>query len=543
MAGIVGEMLLGFLWGDVNPAISSDLNDYVPSSYSPAVYDSPEHWFVAGGYSAYRIAASTPWGITGGMLNTFFDDFYNRIHITPQVIDLGNITPPQSRTIEVWNAFLTSKTLASISAAGDASGLTFSPAPPQTLSPLRALDLVLTADQDVAPTVDVTFTLEWTGLPDITIRVTGISVIAVPWKQAIGMQETLAWLTDVMTAKGGTEQAASLRETPRQTYAMTLLPEDYTGTQHAFISGYGRRFAVPSRDEGQPFTVAAGASEVLLDTTQGDWREMVMLWASETDFEVIEIDSVAADRLYLKRPTGAARTGRAFPTAAARLISPPVRTTYARPGGNIACAFEFANGSDLAADPSAIQWQGLDVLLVPPALHPVEDELQQRIETLDNRTGWAADDRYWSRAKIGRPMRWVVDRPAMWSLRRWLHRRRGMWRPFWHPSFEPDFTVTGSGLVHGTLVVQANGFERYGVLKAIAIRTTTGSWAFADITGVLDLGGGDITLQVDPPLDTLAHSDIARISLMAKKRMADDEVVITHLGGGLHEVRADFLEF
>ena len=542
MAGILGSMLYGFESGDANPSISSDLNGYTPVEHNPAVYDSPDNWFIHGGYGKFRGAASTRWRVLGGHMGTFFDDFYNRIHVRPKLIDFGSITPPQTRTVDLWNAFIVPKTLAAITTTDDASGLSFAPAPPETLKALQELTLTLTADQDVSPNVDVTFTLEWSGLPDITIRVTGISVIAVPWKQAVGMQESLAWLTDVLTAKDGSEQAISLREVPRQTYAVTLLPADYAGAQHAFVSGYGRRFAVPSIDDGQPFTVAAGATQVLLDTTRGDWRDMVMLWVDEYDFEIIEVDSTEPDRLILKRPTGAARTGRAYPTGAARLISPPTRTTYARPGGSITATFEFVSGSNLAADPSPVQWEGIDVLLVPPKLHPVEDSMQQRIETLDNRTGWPVDDRFWPHAKVARPMRWVVDREEMWTLRRWLHRRRGQWRPFWHPSFEPDFTIAGTGFINNLLVVKPNGFERYGVLKPIALRTLAGTWVFANVTGITT-SGDNVGLQLSPNLGTLPHEQITRVSLMGLKRLADDEVLINHLGGGIHEVLADFLEY
>src|SRR3546814_21041247 len=37
---------------------------------------------------------------------SYFDDFYNRIHISPSRIDLGNLISVQTRNVVVWNAWL-----------------------------------------------------------------------------------------------------------------------------------------------------------------------------------------------------------------------------------------------------------------------------------------------------------------------------------------------------------------------------------------------------------------------------------------------------
>src|SRR3546814_15170582 len=37
---------------------------------------------------------------------SYFDDFYNRIHIAPSRIDLGNLISVQTRNVVVWNAWL-----------------------------------------------------------------------------------------------------------------------------------------------------------------------------------------------------------------------------------------------------------------------------------------------------------------------------------------------------------------------------------------------------------------------------------------------------
>lgn len=539
MATRVGNLTTSAASGEVTPGLTGDLASYAADYWPP-------HGSDAGGTRATgpRVASlpvrSNPQERAGYRATSYFDDFYNRIHVSPTAIDFGNISPPQTRTFTVWNAFVVPKTLLDVAPVGDDAGLGLAPGAPMVFAALKEVTFTLTATADVAPVVDVEFEFEWSGTSSPPITVTGSAVIAVPWPQLVPMVETLTWSTDVMTALDGSEQAASLRDTPRQTYQLTLHPKDFTGAQHAIMGGYGRGFAVPSRDEGQPCSVVAGATQILCDTSLGDWREMAMIWASETDFEIVEIDSVLADRLVLKRPAAGTRAGRVYPTATARMVGDPRRTTYGF-AGMIDVTFEFTRTVDLAAAASPTQWNGYDVLMKSPVLNPLEDTGSQRLEVLDNGTGTPTTDRYWKRAKVARPMRWVVSRAEMWPLRRWLHRRRGQWRLFYHPSFEPDFTAAGSGIVSGALVVLPNGFERYGKTKALAIRKIDGTYVFANITGVTD-AGSTIVLAVSPTLGTLNYTDIDRISLMGLKRLASDTVEINHIGGGTHEVSAEFLE-
>jgi hypothetical protein len=542
MATRTGYLARPLIGGMHTPGISEDLDEGGVAGWPRGYYDIGVR-YGAGALVHTWPVASFAVERQGYVAHTYSDDFYHRIHIRPTRIDFGNITPPQTRTVEVWNAFLEAKTLTSITATGSAGGLTFSPSAPMTFQPNQSIVLTLTAGSDVAPTINATFTFNWIGATSAQVRVTGVSIIPVPWRQLIPMSETLAWLTDVQTAMDGTEQTISLRATPRATYAVTLHPKDFTGVQHAFVGGYGRGYAVPSMDEGEPCAVGAGALEILLDTSRGDWREMVMIWVDDDDFEIIEIDSVLSDRLLLKRPVSKSRTGRAYPTAAAILAADPIRTTHGRAKVAVVEAnFTFTSGRDLAAVASTVQWNGYDVLMLAPMLHPVTDTFTQHIEILDNATGWPESDRYWDRAKIARPMRWVVNRAQLWQLRKWLHRRRGQWRPFYQPSFEPDFNVAGSGQIGNVLIIKANGYEQQGETKSLAIQTIGGGYTFADILGLTDNGNGTIGLSLSVTLSTV-YADVQRVSLMGLKRLATDTVQINHLGGGMSEVITDFLEF
>jgi hypothetical protein len=79
--------------------------------------------------------------LTGTPIDSFFDDWYNRIHLMPSTIDLLNVISDQTRTITLWNAYLVNKTLTS-TVFPEAQGLTVdSPVtPPYVLRALETLE-------------------------------------------------------------------------------------------------------------------------------------------------------------------------------------------------------------------------------------------------------------------------------------------------------------------------------------------------------------------------------------------------------------------
>ncbi|WBF77007.1 hypothetical protein PSV3_00306 [Septimatrevirus PSV34] len=106
MAGRIGTFLAAesFIYGDENPYISADLNEYTPAEYAPTIYD-PRDMFLRGGYSAYKIAPSNRWPIVGKEQGNFGRDYYYRVHVSPLVLDLQTVASSQTREFNVWNAW------------------------------------------------------------------------------------------------------------------------------------------------------------------------------------------------------------------------------------------------------------------------------------------------------------------------------------------------------------------------------------------------------------------------------------------------------
>ena len=85
---------------------------------------------------------------TGAIAATFVDDWYNRIHIAPPQIDFGPVVSGSAAQTIVWNAYLSSTVLASITAEDD-DGLTMTGiTTPKTFKPLEYAIITITAGTD-----------------------------------------------------------------------------------------------------------------------------------------------------------------------------------------------------------------------------------------------------------------------------------------------------------------------------------------------------------------------------------------------------------
>jgi hypothetical protein len=161
--------------GSINPNLSRD-GDTVAPIYPYTESEAPraEH-----GLRTYRPNVGVPAKQikTGQRLASYFEDFYFRVHIRPDRIALGSLASEQSRSIEVWNAWLTANPLHAVNATG-AEGMTLlGPAPPPTsFAANEARQYVLAVTPNGPPTVNATFTFVF-GLDSGVLRATGRRIV------------------------------------------------------------------------------------------------------------------------------------------------------------------------------------------------------------------------------------------------------------------------------------------------------------------------------------------------------------------------------
>ncbi|WP_299311278.1 hypothetical protein [uncultured Halomonas sp.] len=122
------------------------------------------------------VQPTTPSGVQtypGAIQHTTLDDFYNRIWVTPRLINVGAITGAVSRNIEVWNAYLTEhRTLTDIDQRNSEGITLLGPDRPVEFAPLQAFIFTAEIGSDGPARIDARFELLFTtpeGEPSFSI--------------------------------------------------------------------------------------------------------------------------------------------------------------------------------------------------------------------------------------------------------------------------------------------------------------------------------------------------------------------------------------
>src|SRR5690606_19561232 len=146
------------------------------------------------------------------------NDYYHRVHIWPQRLDLGNLVSAQSSPVNLWNAFLEPRTLDGIAGLDKGIIVSGQPEPPLLFPALKELIWQVTVTPDGQPVLDTSIEWQFSNGDSAAVRVTANRIIA--WSFAPdwtdGVTESLAWLTDVLTSETLVEQRRALRQAPRR---------------------------------------------------------------------------------------------------------------------------------------------------------------------------------------------------------------------------------------------------------------------------------------------------------------------------------------
>lgn len=521
-------------------------------SRSPVPIMLDEHLIGETTYSLPATPLGTP--ATGYRTATYDGDFYHRIHLTPIKFDLGNVLQAESRTFEVWNAHFSAKTLDGITEDG-ADGLVLSGGPmdpPVVFGPLRSHAYTLTITLDGPLAIEAAYEFDFDGANDVTLVVVGSRAVIFAFEPQLPIGERLEWLTDVQEAYSGAEQRVMVRHKPRQTIEATYLLHEQNEVSRALNTLYGRvggTIAVPTWWDLRPLLadVAAGGTTVPVDTTHADFRDggFALLWRSSSDFEVVQIDSVADIELVLVRPLeGDHAAVSTVVVPLQRCLAPDPLPTKRRGVGvtTLEIAWASIEPVDLTLpDEDLTIYRGLPVLDDINFMDGTElsEPIQSGALLVDNETGPGA--RSFRRRRMPRIVTmkgWAPETPAeVGTLRRLLHALRGRQRSFWLPTFRNDFQLTTAiGSTDVALFVMGAEYQRFidraSPLGDIAIYLRDGTVFYREIVDVMP-GTGAEQLVIDSALGTAVQpEDVARISYLMRARLDSDVVAIQHLGLG-----------
>lgn len=531
-----------------NPNLTSDhwafawVNQFAPSPY------------VSDTQRAGQAALTTHWpveanglAIAGQRMRAHVDDWYYRIHINPQQLDLGNVVSAQTSPVYLWNAFLEPRTLSDITGLDEGIEVSGQPDPPLLFPALQELVWQLTVTPDGQPVLDTVIAWEFDNGRSAGLRVTANRIIAwtfVPdW--ADGVTERLISATDILQSESAAEQRRALRQAPRREFEAPMYVEgrERQMLDLALHGWSSRTWAMPLWHEIQLLLVGVPAEAMFIPcaTVHLDFRVggLAMLrgeWAFAS--ETVEIESIQANGLQLKRATQSAWPAgtRLYPVRSAQLLSEPSLTRLTDTAISADVHFLVVEPSDWPAVMPASIYRGHPVYDIrPDESEDLTRTLSRLLLTLDNGSAMplTTDTANRGLAVVGH--RWVdLGRAARAALRSFIYAMHGRQKAVWVPTHADDLTLIDLvSAVATTINVAYCGYTRFASAKPgrrdIRIELFDGTVLLRRITGSSELSVEIEQLAIDNVLGRqVAPSDVARISWMSLMRFDSDTQTIEH---------------
>lgn len=544
MAVISGFVPQSSIQGYARLYLTGDLDDYAASWIGTLVYwasvPSPGAQLLTANYPV----STAPAARSGAIARSYYDDYYNRVHVIPGTLDIGNLLSVQIRSVSVWNAWITPQALSAINETATI-GLTESGiVAPTTFAPLEERAYSITVDTAGPAAIDALYTFVFpTESPLLTVTGRRVVVFGHPpnWDEPV--VETLAWLTDVMLAYGGVEQRVGLRTAPRRSlgYKVSTTTRHQTNLLETMLIGWqSRLWAVPVWTDAQTLaaTLAAGSMSIPCTTSSYEFSAngLVLLWAAHDRHEAVEVLSVGGSSLALKSATLATWPAgtKIYPIRLGRMPSHQKlsRETDHHVSGSV--EFAFDDNPAITAVDTGDTYDGYRVYSSRTNwAEPTEVDLVRQLEELDYQTVRAWVDDTSGLAAILKSWHWLLpSRAEIVAFRSWLAARSGRLVPFWSISQAVDMEVVAPvGASDTAIHIRNIGYQRFlngrSDRRHIAIRTVSGATYYKRITTSVEVSASEEELAIDSAIGVLLNvSDIDSVRFMHLTRLESDTVEI-----------------
>ncbi|OED39010.1 hypothetical protein AB833_17380 [Chromatiales bacterium (ex Bugula neritina AB1)] len=552
MPSLTGIALESAQAGLPNPLLSIDGHTVAPI-YPYTASDTPTATSGARVY-APNIPIPAQKALTAGKIPSYFEDYYLRVHLLPSRIQLGSLASEQSRTVEVWNAYLTANTLSEIRVQG-AEGMTLrEPVPaPTVFGANEARRYQLSVTPNGPPTVNARFDFVF-ARDRVALRATGRRIVGwaftPDWSQPV--IERLEWLTQVMVSHAGREQRVRLRAGARRSLEYRLLLGNHRARvrlENLLHAWQARIFGLPLWQQVQ-FTqtaIAAGALTLPIDADSRDFEAGGLVGlVLDGAAEFAEITAVQTQTLALKSPLEKSwppgtkllpvKPARLQSTLSMQYVSDAILQTRAR----------FLLEDEWLAEPvtAPVQYRNVPVLMTASNwTQDLDVEHTRKLIELDYLTGRRAIEDLSDIGTVRRAHHFLlVGRTAIAEFKAWLATRAGQLNPFWLPSFQADLALTRPiGAFDSAISVDNRGFAANGGARIgrrdILIATTDGQHYFRRITGATELTDTSERLGLDKVLgEAVLPGQLRYIAFMQLVRLDSDAVEIAHHTDQLAEV-------
>jgi hypothetical protein len=491
---------------------------------------------------------------TGTVADSFgFLHWYNRIHVTPLTLALGNLISSQVREISLFSTYFVPRTLNDVTLAnGEGLVLTEPAATPLVLAPWQELVYELAVSTDGPPVIDATVSYD-VDVIDLAVAVTGVRIVA--WHVAPNwldpVRETLFWLTDVQRTESGLEQRVALREGPRQAWSFTF---DCDGplrrTLESEIYAWGSRvWVLPIWPDVVELSAAltAGATSIPLSTATRDYHAGglgLLLSPDGLSYESFEVDAVGPSALTLARPLL-----NNWPIGTACYPARQARLTEAQGLGRLTSSYVTASASfetveqilrTFDAEPL---YRDLPVLEHAPNWRDAPQlSFRRQLSTLDSQTAALLVQDRSGLAEPAQTVLWsTFDREEQDQLRQFLYARAGRWRGIWVPTFAADLKLAATvGAAEVNIDVERIGLVQFVGAdvgrRDIRIELTNGAVHYRRVSGFAAVDAQTERMTMNTAIGVeITPESVAMISWMMFARLDDDVVEIEHASAAVAE--------
>ena len=502
-----------------------------------------------------------------GYLDPFLQrDWFEKWHVFPGELALGNVLTTQIRELEIFNAFRNeSRTWQGFTNnAGAGITITNLPSLPTVLEALESFDNDVQGSTAGPPVINGTLDFDVDLVPPdvIIVPITGNRITIFQFRPQSPIKEELGFKTNVLQHTDGSEQRLSLRQAPRQKMEFTIRVDDGRSRDaiNAILFDWQARvFGVPIWWEAKPLDAPLTALDtvVQVDTADADFRAggLVTIYDSNFVAQTVEILTVNPTNLVLQVAIGTAFD-------AINTLVLPTRTAYTKPQlqdarfaiGPADYKFEFTvldniDLSDASAFPS---YQGVGQSVAKPLLDglnfmpsgTIAEGNRQRTERLDHETGPFIQFSSWEKGKplytYGFEAKSFAD---TWNVRQLLHYLRGSQLSFYVPTGRTDIKPLADIANNDSSINFVDyGFDQFvqGVTPRSDLRVlrTDGTYSMHTITGTSVVSPGVERVDFSPGITpALLLVDLDRIEIVTLSRLVNDRARFVHRRPG--ETRID----
>jgi hypothetical protein len=472
--------------------------------------------------------------------HTFRDDYYYRIHVTPQSFNLGAIVEAVSDSFYVWNAWFEQKTCLNIDEDNSdeytLTGLTA----PFNLNALEMVEYTLEISEEGSATFEATITFEFL-LESPVVEISGTRLVVFPFEPLLGLKEFIEFLTNIIKSKDGSEQRISVRPTPRQGFKMEvhLKTEQQQAMFDALVFQWHKRaWGLPVWTDWvlHADTIDIDDTVIYLDTTESDFRNdsNAIIWQSIDSYEVIKVETVESDRLNLSVGIDNQWIGDKWimPLRIAymlrNLMTPSAPDGYAQP----VCDFLVKDNALLTGFSAETTYGGLTVVTNSSKVDDMQ-ETEVDADTRFNDYG-LGDFTIYSDSDHNiyiRPYHFKNHtRSQCWQFREFLHSLLGRRNAFWVLSDKDDLSLVATiGSTDTNFTIHSVGLARHMELNElrthIAFVFPDGTHIYRQITNLAEAGDYD-TVTIDSALGVEVHVGDCEICFLDKVRLTDDKIEI-----------------